>query len=207
MIFKPLSWRHKYLLLFLLTILFIALPIASSFAFDVDINAMLTTLRKNLPKVVRFIIASSYVVGIWLIYSGLYSLKIYGDMRTMMPSQGAGMGKYLSRMIIGTLLLLMPRLVKLSIWTLWGTDYTIIDYPDWGADLNQWRPALNGAVAVVRVLGYISFFRGFLMFARSSGQNVQPGTFGKGAIHVIGGILCINITGTIEIIRHTFGFS
>lgn len=48
-------------------------------------------------------------------------------------------------------------------------------------------PVKVGAIAIVRVVGYVSFVRGFIILSNASGQGAQQGTFGKGIIHVIGG--------------------
>ena len=167
---------------------------------------MLTTLRKKLPTVVRLVIAISYVTGIWFIYSGFYQLKLYGDARTMM-SNSATIGKHVAKVVLGIVLLMMPQIINIMIWSLWGNDYSMDLYPDFsGSSLNEWAPTLKSAIAIIRVFGYISFLRGFMMLSKASSQQSQPGSISKGAMHVIGGLLCINIIGTINVVKSSFGF-
>lgn len=68
-------------------------------------------------------------------------------------------------------------------------------------------PAKAGAIAIVRVVGYVSFVRGLVMLSHSADQGSQQGSFGKGFMHIIGGILAINIVETITVIGNTLGFS
>jgi intracellular multiplication protein IcmC len=170
-----------------------------------DLSTMIAALRSNLPHVVRLIVAIAYVMGLWMIYTSLYTLKIYGDLRTMMSSQ-AGLSGPLIKLVLGVFLLLMPGIVKVGIYSLWGTGYSILDYPEPITIWSSWQPVINGVLDVVRVFGYIAFLRGFVMLGRATRQGAPQGLNGKGLIHIVGGILAINIIGTVEIIRHTFGF-
>ena len=58
----------------------------------------------------------------------------------------------------------------------------------------------------MRVIGAISFIRGWVILTRVS-KHAQPGTFGKGLTHVIAGILAINIYETWEILMNTLGLN
>lgn len=185
---------------------FILLSTAAYADTYVDINAMMTTLQKNLPYIVRLIVAMSYVTGIWFIFSALYHLKLYGDARTMMPANSSFAGPLL-RIVFGVLLLLFPRFVMISVYSLWGTN-SIIEYPEWSSTLEPWKPALDGVIALIRVLGYVAFLKGFVMLSKATNKNSQqqPGMHGKGVLHLLGGVLAINIVGTINIVKHSFGF-
>jgi intracellular multiplication protein IcmC len=56
---------------------------------------------------------------------------------------------------------------------------------------------------IIQVIGLIAFVRGWVLVARSASQGQPPGGTGKGLIHVFGGILAINIVGTINMINNT----
>lgn len=204
---------ERYLVWFLL----LALPLTMVFAAETNnaannaatgntINEMMTALQKNLPSVVRLIIAIGYVMGLWLIYSALYTLKIYGDSRTMMSSN-VSFATPLFKLLLGVLLLLMPKTVMVSVYSLWGVGTSILEYPELSAGMQPWQPAINGAVALIRVMGYISFLRGFMVLAKSTQQGAQPGTRGKGLLHIAGGLLAINLLGTISVIQRSFGLT
>lgn len=173
-----------------------------------DLNAIMTRLSENLHTIVIFINALSYVMGLWFMYSGLYSLKIYGDLRTMMPSN-ASMAGPLLKLILGVMLLLMPGMVKISISSLWGAGAadSLMQYPTLSPSMQSWENTIKGVIDIIRVLGYISFLRGFNMLSKATKQQAQPGLYGKGTMHVLGGVLAINIVGTINIIQYSLGFA
>ena len=45
-----------------------------------------------------------------------------------------------------------------------------------------------------------------MILARANNKGSPPGQGGKGAVHLIGGIFAVNILGTIDILKATFGF-
>ena len=56
----------------------------------------------------------------------------------------------------------------------------------------------------VQVIGYVAFIRGWIIIAKSSSQGGgQHGSFGKGLMHVFGGVLGINIVQTLNVINNT----
>jgi len=64
--------------------------------------------------------------------------------------------------------------------------------------------AIGSSLAmIIQTIGLVSFVRGWVLIARSAGHGQQPGSMGKGLVHVFGGILAMNIVGTIEIINNT----
>lgn len=192
-------------------ILLFLLPLLAACSPSQDFNNEMANLAKNLPYVVRLIVAIAYVMGVWFIYSGFYTLKIYGDMRTMMAAQGAGFGGPALKIMIGSCLMMMPGMVKIAINSLWGmgdvTSMEIIAYPNLGTGWQGWAPAIRGVIDVIRVFGYVAFVRGFHMLGKATKYGAQPGLYGKGLWHVCGGVLAINIVGTIDIIRNSFGIS
>ena len=61
----------------------------------------------------------------------------------------------------------------------------------------------------IQVAGLIAFIRGWLILSKSvqkDGGN-QPGQLTKGMIHIVGGVLAMNVTRTIDVITATFGLS
>ena len=57
--------------------------------------------------------------------------------------------------------------------------------------------ALAPMIGTIQVIGLIAFLRGWLLITKSTGEQPQPGAVSKGFIHVIGGVLAINITCTM----------
>ena len=56
---------------------------------------------------------------------------------------------------------------------------------------------------VVQVIGVIAFIRGWVLIARSASQGQPPGGTGKGIAHVFGGIMAMNIVGTLQVVNNT----
>ena len=48
---------------------------------------------------------------------------------------------------------------------------------------------------------------GFLILTKATGQGAQPGTISKGFVHIIGGVLAINIVQTINMLQATVGLT
>ena len=64
-------------------------------------------------------------------------------------------------------------------------------------------PAGYSLTLIIRTIGLISFVRGWILIAKSASQGQPPGGTGKGLIHVFGGILAMNIVGTMQIVNNT----
>ena len=56
---------------------------------------------------------------------------------------------------------------------------------------------------VVQVVGVVAFVRGWVLIARSASQGQPPGGTGKGLMHVFGGVMAMNIIGTVEVLENT----
>jgi intracellular multiplication protein IcmC len=56
---------------------------------------------------------------------------------------------------------------------------------------------------IIQIIGLFAFIRGWLLVARSSAQGQSPGSMGKGLMHVFGGILAMNIVGTLQVFYNT----
>ncbi|MCK4608449.1 MAG: type IV secretion protein IcmC [Gammaproteobacteria bacterium] len=166
-------------------------------------NQMLETLQKNFPAVTRLIFAIAYLAGIFFIFSALHKLRAYGEARTMMPSH-AQLGGPLTQFALGIALMFLPSVVTISVASLWG-EGSLMAWPtiSYAVSSQVWDTVFG----IIRILGYIAMVRGLMLMARSTGQGAQQGTFGKGMVHLIGGILAANIGGTIRMIAASFGIN
>ena len=57
---------------------------------------------------------------------------------------------------------------------------------------SEWAQLINTIVQFIQLVGLISFIRGWFILSQAGGSGAQQGSFGKGIIHIIGGILAIN---------------
>lgn len=190
---------------FLMTILFLILPLTAVYAIDINLNTMLAALKSNAEPIIALTKTIAYVMGFWLAISGIQDLKVIGHSRGfgMSPESGQ-LSRPLMRFGIGVALIYFPSTIDLAVSTLWGSS-SILEYQVTSSD--PFGPAKEGAVALIKIIGYISFVRGLIILSRStSHQGSQQGTIGKGIVHLIGGILAINIGATIEVIKNSLGF-
>jgi intracellular multiplication protein IcmC len=190
--------------LFFAVIFFLLLPLTAVYAAGVDFNAIMAAMEKNADPIIALTKAIGYVMGFWFIISALQELKMVGQSRNMMAGGDQGIfGKVFMRFIIGVALIYLPSTLDATLSTLWGSS-DILAYNVSITD--PFGPAKKGAVALVKMIGYISFIRGFAILGSSTKQGAQHGTIAKGVVHVIGGILAINIVATMDIIKNSLGF-
>lgn len=186
-----------------LLILGLCLPLCGCVTFQTDLTQMLTTLYSNLQPVWDMLKALCWVLGIFFVAIGVLKLKVYGQMTVMMATH-ASMGPSLAYIIIGTGLLYIPHLLDIMTMSLWGYGFdAITGYPDDGMD--NFSGIMIPLVRIVQVVGLIAFMRGWIMLLKLGQHGAPPGTLSKGLLHMLGGILAINIMGTIEVLRNTFG--
>ena len=141
-----------------------------------------------------------------MIIAAVTGLKRLGQSISVHAPQQSGMSTVLVKFMIGVLLIYLPTTINVGVVTFWGKNAGgILRYTS--GDSDQFGMVKEGAIAIVRVIGLISLVKGLVILSRSVGQSVQPGTFSRGLMHVIGGILAINVVGTLKVIGGTLGIS
>lgn len=169
---------------------------------------ILTNLANSLAPVERLITGGAYIIGCAFLFKAIYSLKVYGEARTMM-SNSASVKEPIVYLMVGVILIYFPSAFKTMMQTTFGYQ-NVLQY----APVNSNSQALDtlfgsGSVVgrpltmLIQVIGLIAFVRGWVLIARSASQGQPPGGTGKGLMHVFGGILAINIVGTINMINNT----
>ena len=163
-----------------------------------DIGSMLQNLSRSYPAIMQFLAAFSYVSGIWLMFTALYKFKRYAETRGNMMAYQMHIGQPLIYLLGALILFYFPNMVSISIVSLYGST-SVVSYPDVGS---MWAPIVRSVMGLVRIVGYIAFIRGWLIFVRMGSEGSHsPGTFAKASLHIIGGILAINIVGTMNVIK------
>ncbi len=166
----------------------------------------LKNLAQSIDQVYTLVTAAAYVIGISFAFKALYSLKVYGELRTMMSSN-ASIKEPLTYLLVAAVFIYMPTAFGILMNTTFGQQ-NVLAYSQLPSafDLSE----SNGGFALLKLLqliGVIAFVRGWVLLARSAGQGAQPGGFGKGLMHVFGGVLLMNIVGTITVVYNTLGIS
>ncbi len=169
---------------------------------------ILNNIAASLIPIQRLITGASYLIGCAFLFKAIYSLKVYGEARTMMSSSASAKEPILYLMV-GAILLYFPTTLQMMLQTTFNYN-TVLQY----APVNSNNNALDtlfgsGSVVgkplamLIQVIGLIAFIRGWVLVARSGSQGQQPGGTGKAFMHIFGGILAINIVGTLTIINNT----
>lgn len=164
---------------------------------------MLVSVTNEFPNIYHLVTATAYVMGIAFIFRGVYQLKVYGDLRTMMSVQT----NFKATMMVffaGAALLYTPTAFKSMMLTTFATT-SVTDPMSYHSSKGIWSPAASQAVLrFIQLIGTISFIRGWVYLTHTSNPNGRS-SFGKAVTHIIAGLLAINIEGTREMLQASFG--
>ena len=169
---------------------------------------VLTNIANNLAPVERLISGAAYLMGLAFIVKGLIALKAIGEARSS-GSGGGSLKEPLMYLFVGAMLLYLPTAVDIVMMTTFGYTnilaYSSINSSSSTLDiLFGQNSAVGSSLAmIIQTIGLVSFIRGWVLISHSAAQGQQQGGMAKGAIHVFGGIIAMNIVGTIEIINNT----
>ncbi|EHL31846.1 hypothetical protein [Legionella drancourtii] len=169
---------------------------------------ILNNVANNLLPVERLITGAAYLIGCAFLFKGVYCLKQYGEQRTMMSSN-TNAKEPITYLLVGTMLIYFPTTFSMFMQSSFGYQ-NVLQY----APVNSGNSTLDtlfgsGSVVgrpltiIIQVIGLIAFVRGWVLIARAAGSGSQPGATGKGLMHVFGGILAVNIVGTLQMINNT----
>lgn len=169
---------------------------------------ILNNIANSLAPVEQLITGGAYIIGCAFLFKAIYSLKVYGEARTMMSSN-TSIKEPLVFLLVGAMLIYFPTTLNVLMQTSFGYE-NVLQY----APINSSSAGLNtlfgsgSAVGrpltiLIQVIGLVAFIRGWVLISRSASQGQPPGGTGKGITHVFGGILAINIVGTLDIINNT----
>ena len=173
------------------------------FAGSVDV---LHNLAQDLLSVEKTLTGASYLMGLAFAMKAMFTLKSHGEQRSSMGASSLKeAGLY---MLVSAMLLYYPTAFEVIMNSTFGYS-NVLAY----APLNTTSPILGNLFGadssvgqsltiIIQVIGLIAFIRGWVMIARSSAQG-QHGNIGKGFMHIFGGVLAMNIIGTLEVMQNT----
>lgn len=161
-----------------------------------------TVLMRNLGTLAGIVQTVSIIMGLGLAMSGLFRLKRYGEMRTFMSHQMT-LASPLLTFLGGIMLLCVPLVVRTGLLSMWGTSNPL-RYSGPAEGFGQLVPPI---IMFVRLIGVGAFIRGIVLFSRSGREGAQPGIMGKSMLHILGGMLCIHILGTLDLLKQILGWA
>lgn len=166
----------------------------------INVDQMLANLQEQIPYLTQFVTAFAYLSGFFFVFGGLYKLKEYGEARTMMSSN-TDMRRPLVSLATGTGLIFLPTMVSTSLVTVFG-DNSIMQYQGTGT---SWDEMGQTIVSIVYFIGGLAFVRGLFHLHRAGTTQQQPGALAKGILHILGGVMAMNIVQVTNIIYTTLG--
>ena len=168
----------------------------------------LINLQQSLFDIWEFLMGACYLFGIMLFTLGMLKLKKYGQMTVFMMAQADIVGPIM-RMLVGTLLIYTPFGIKIVLSTIWGTGTELSTLQGYGNAETQGSATEKlfwPVFTLVQVIGLVGFLRGTLLLTKTGEQSAGPGNVPRALILIFGGVMAINIVGTINVVRATFGY-
>jgi intracellular multiplication protein IcmC len=189
------------IILRILFIIAMCLTLSGCVGLRSELGDIFLNIQRQLQPIWQFLNALSWVLGIVFVAIAILKLKQYGQM-TVMMSTHASLGPSLAYLLVGLGLLFLPTLLDVMNVTFFGYGTEAIQGYE---ESLHFADIMAPIFQVIQVIGLIAFIRGWIILLRIGSQGSPPGTLGKAFVHMIGGILAINVTGTLEILRGTFG--
>lgn len=186
---------------FTINILFISI----SFAASVDISQLLINLSDSLAPIQRLITGFAFMLGVALIFRSIYYLKVFGEARVMMQSNSS-ITEPLIFLFAGVILIYISSGLSIFLESSFGYENPL-SYTDWRAGGDMSTPVRKSIIWFIQAIGVITFVRGTYQLTKIGQRNMQGGGLGKAVTHLFGGVLAINIVGTVNILSETLGLS
>jgi intracellular multiplication protein IcmC len=174
-----------------------------------DQASILTNIANSLVPVENLVTGSAYLIGLMFVLKALMGFRHVGESKMASGGGGHTMKEPLTYLVVGALLLYFPTTLQVLMQTTFGYQ-NILQYAPTNSSNNAIDTLFGSGSTVgqpiaiiIQVIGLVAFVRGWVLIARSASQGQQPGGTGKGLVHVFGGILAMNIVGTLQVINNT----
>jgi len=174
-----------------------------------NLYEMLSTLAESLGQVWEMLTGACWLFGIMIFLSGMLKLKKYGQMTVFMMSHAEIVGP-LSRILIGTLLIYTQYGLNVMLATLFNEEggsgeFSMDSITSYNSSMTGSNALLFPVFLIVQIIGLLAFMRGLMKLTKAGEQGAQPGTVPTALMLVFGGVMCVNIVGTINMVRITIG--
>lgn len=166
---------------------------------------VLVNLADSLVQVEYLVTGAAYLMGIGFAMKAFFTLKMHGEQRSSMSGTG-NMKEAVVYAMVAMALLYFPSAFEALMNTTFGYS-SVLAYsqnPYLTGILGTDSEVGNSITLLIQVIGLFAFVRGWIMIARGATQGGQSqGQTGKGLMHIFGGILAMNIVGTVEVLVNT----
>lgn len=171
-------------------------------AMAADISSMFANFSAHAPAIMRMILVFSKVAGYTLIFISIMQLlksQVHNRAEIKQP---------IITMIVGATLSAVSALFVVVSNTLLESPSSFLSYSGAGGGVSaSFAAAVTGVLWFVRILGLIAIVRGILKLKGiGDGQGGgQGGGLNSALIHIVGGVMAVNINATIAMFAATFG--
>lgn len=156
-----------------------------------------THIMQQLGVIAIILQTFGVIIGISLVMGSLFSLKKYAETRTYMSSQ-MSMAMPLTLLLSGALFLILPTTLATSLFAFFG-DASPEKYQTTTSGIDQYIPVI---LMFVRLIGVGSIMRGIMLFSKlGHSSSSHGGLLGKALIHILGGLLCLHVLTTVNLIK------
>lgn len=164
-------------------------------------------LNVSMQQIYPALVSACLILGCFMIVKAIFMLKKLGHKTAFMGSSGNMIGP-LALIIIGVALINAPTFIRTVIITLYANNIqNSFSWSQAHSGGGTWYATLTPMIGLIQVIGIFAFLRGGIILSKACNENAQPGNISKGLLHIVGGIMAINITGTIDLINNTLGFN
>jgi intracellular multiplication protein IcmC len=166
-------------------------------------TSMLANLAPSLVSIQNLLTGAAFIIGVAFLVRGVMALKQLGEQRSHM-SPHHSIKEPLIFFLSGTMLLYLKDAINTFNMTLFGNT-SILAYNQLNSNFtSQLANAGQNIILFVQVIGLIAFIRGWIIIAKGATQSGHSqGGFGKGLMHIFGGILAINVVATLNVLTVT----
>lgn len=176
------------------------------------VAGILFSIQDSFPYVLQLTHVVFYVVGFAIMISALLKAR-----NLSMPGGNVTGFNVAMSMLVAIIIIALPFMIEALANTMYGSlecfrahltkqpSATFYDYAagnDYCGKPNYYAPVL----LFVKLVGYISVFRGLLHLKRYSQPGESPDYLSSGFVRIIFGSACIHITQTLYVVSLIFGF-
>ncbi len=178
-----------------------------------ELTAFFTRLTAILPPAQAFVAALCFVLGIVLVIIGGRMLLITAEERSHAHHRRHGYWQAMTYIVFGLLIISLDMTLSAWIASLYGASNTTASA---ASEIMAYAPEMlspvSGApgeailIALVRVaqfIGLLAVVRGLFLCVKSADMPAQ-GLMGKGFIHMIAGIMAVDLPRTVGLFENLF---